>query len=463
MDDNKNRYLELINGFQDTDERRMTRRKKRQKARILAYVSLAVVLLLAGTGIFFVIKHTGLMLKAGRTDVAEENRNVQNHIEDILGGEEEVVVAPPVVTDPEPTEEELFDEWLDSKIAVIPLEEKVMNLFIVRPESITGVDIVIQAGEGTQKAFEQYTVGGVLYSDKNILSADQFSGMLANTRSYSKYPLFLAVKEEPGNTVLGNKLKLDATLSQAKIGESMDPYTAYTEHKKIAEYLKASGIDFNFGIVSDIIDNKDDTSLFMSSRSFGADPVIVSRMVQESAHAYSESGISTAVGYFPGQGSLKDDPTKGVLSVMLTADDVYTKQYEVLKAAVDNGAVAVVVSHEYADNIVKDNVPCSLSKDIYTGLLRDSYGFSNVILITDCLDDPVITEYYTSAESCVKAIKAGADMVLCPENFEEGYEAVVEAVKSNVISEDRINDSLKRVFRVKYRSEYEEKADENGK
>ena len=83
-------------------------------------------------------------------------------------------------------------------------------------------------------------------------------------------------------------------------------------------------------------------------------------------------------------------------------------------------------------------------------LLRNQLGY-NGIVITDALDMSAITDSYSSAEAAVKAIEAGADMLLMPENFEEAYQGLLEAVQNGTISEDRINESLKRIYRVKYR------------
>ena len=81
-------------------------------------------------------------------------------------------------------------------------------------------------------------------------------------------------------------------------------------------------------------------------------------------------------------------------------------------------------------------------------VLRKDLGFKGVVM-TDYLNDDNIVKNYSASDAAVKAIQAGADMLLEPENFEEAYDGVLKAVKSGKISEDRINDSLYRIFRVK--------------
>ena len=76
-------------------------------------------------------------------------------------------------------------------------------------------------------------------------------------------------------------------------------------------------------------------------------------------------------------------------------------------------------------------------------------GFDGVI-ITDALDMKAISEYYGSEQAAVQALKAGCDMILMPENFEEAYNGVLQAVRDGVISEERIDDALRRIYRIKY-------------
>ena len=104
------------------------------------------------------------------------------------------------------SEEALLEEAVDNYVAGMSLEDKVAGLFIVTPEQLTGVGTAVQAGEGTKEALAKYPVGGLVYFSQNIQSAEQIKEMLANTRSYSKYPLFLAVDEEGGQVSLGEIL-----------------------------------------------------------------------------------------------------------------------------------------------------------------------------------------------------------------------------------------------------------------
>lgn len=115
-----------------------------------------------------------------------------------------------------------------------------------------------------------------------------------------------------------------------------------------------------------------------------------------------------------------------------------------------------MVSNVIAPELTGDETtPCSLSKEVITDILRTEYQY-NGLVISDALNQAAIKDYYSSDEAAIKVLKAGADMVYLPEDFESAYNAVVEAVKEGTISEQRINDSLARVFKIKYKSTIEE-------
>ena len=109
----------------------------------------------------------------------------------------------------------------------------------------------------------------------------------------------------------------------------------------------------------------------------------------------------------------------------------------------------IMVGHISLPQIVGDNTPASMSPAIIGDLLRAQLGFNGVVL-TDAMDMEAITQYYGADEAAVMALKAGADMILMPEDFELALEGVIIAVQDGTISEERIDDSLTRVYRIKF-------------
>ena len=119
-------------------------------------------------------------------------------------------------------------------------------------------------------------------------------------------------------------------------------------------------------------------------------------------------------------------------------------------AGIEAGADMVMAGHISAPGLTGgDMLPASVNEEIITGILREELGYQGIV-ITDAMNMSAITRYYTADEAAVMALKAGVDMILMPEDFVRAYEGVLEAVRSGTIDEARIEDSLKRIYRVKY-------------
>ncbi len=443
-------------------EKKILRHKRKVRNQIIAYVVFIVLIAGAAVGGIYGVNKLGTKLyemKVARQEeaaaavaAAEEAESLE--VEVPLVEEEEPSVEEPTPEVPEYTEEELLEEVVQSCIDDMSLEDKVAGLFIVTPESITGVDKAIKAGDGTKEALEKYPVGGVIYFAQNIQSESQIKEMVANTVSYSKYPLFIAVDEEGGRVArLQTALKLEATDPAQTIGEGGDANAAYEAYSEIGDRLVEYGFNLDLAPVADVLTN--DANKAIGDRSFGSDPAVVSGMVTSSVQALKEKGIYTCVKHFPGQGSVGEDTHEGMATTDRSADDMKNTDIAPFLAGIEAGADMVMVGHFICPSLTEDSTtPCSLSKAVMTDLLRGEYGYNGVI-ITDALSMTAISEYYSADEAAIKALKAGSDMILMPEDFETAYNGVLEAVKDGTIDEKRIDDSLARVYRIKYRSTVE--------
>lgn len=123
--------------------------------------------------------------------------------------------------------------------------------------------------------------------------------------------------------------------------------------------------------------------------------------------------------------------------------------WPVIQAGIDAGADMVMVGHMAAPALTGDNSPGIFSKVLVTDILREQMGFQGVV-ITDALDMSAISEYYAADEASIMAVLAGCDMLLMPEDYDKAYQGVLEAVRNGNIDEERINDSLRRIYRIKY-------------
>ena len=118
-------------------------------------------------------------------------------------------------------------------------------------------------------------------------------------------------------------------------------------------------------------------------------------------------------------------------------------------AGIEAGVDMIMIGHVSLPQITGDNTPATISEEIISNLLRKELGFDGVV-ITDAMNMGAITKYYKAKDVATLALIAGADMILMPENFELAYKGVLEAVQNGTLSEERIDDSLTRVYRIKY-------------
>jgi beta-N-acetylhexosaminidase len=426
----------------DAENRRQLRRKRRKRNQITAYV--VVVLFIAVIACAIV---SGVKIITGMSTSDEEEQ--QSKVEEIFATEETLSV--PEVTDTtqvaELTDEQKLDQIINALIEVMPLEDKVAGLFIVTPESITGVNTALKAGDGTQKALSDYAVGGIIYQSKNIQSADQIKEMIDNTSLYSNYPLFIAVQEEGGDASsvasAGVGTKVD---SAAAIAETQDTDNAYKAGCTIGEYLSGLGFNLDFAPTADL--NNVDKSV-IGKRSYGSDASEVSGYVTAMMQGLEDNNVTACLGHFPGIGSTTEDTSSGLASTDRSAEDFRANEFAVFEAGIEAGADMIMVSNISAPSLTGDNTPCSMSSAVVTDILRDELGFKGVI-ISEAMNKKAISEYYGADEAAVMALRAGCDMILMPEDFEKAYDGVLSAVNDGTISEERVNDSLRRIYRIKY-------------
>lgn len=432
---------------QEEQERREARRRRRIRNQVLAYLTVILLIILTATGIVFGIRH--LADTAAENDKKQQEQ--QSAMNELLQSEQDLKV-PTQESGEEPVVEltyaQKLDQVVNAAIEVMPLEDKVAGLFLVTPEAITGVDLATQAGDTTREALSKYAVGGLIYSTPNMLGGkDGFKNMLDATVLYSKYPVFLAVEEEGGSTVQVAGAQLGEKTDDAKtIAGTGDASNAYRAGLTIGSYLSDLGINLNLAPAADLacVDGS-----VMEGRSFGSDPGAVPDYVVQMARGLEEKGVTACVKHFPGLGSLTTDTSKGVAVTERTQEEFRANEFEVFKSVIDQGVSMIMISNLSAPGLTGDNIPCTLSEHVVTDILRKEMNYSGLI-ITDALNEKAIADYYTADVAAIMALKAGCDMIMMPENFELAYNGVLDAVEQGTISEARIDDALKRIYRIKF-------------
>ena len=336
-------------------------------------------------------------------------------------------------------------------IASLSLEQRVCQLFVVRPEDIVDVGTVVAAGEATREALRRRPVGGICYFGRNLEDPDQVRRMLANVESFSEeavgLPILRAVDEEGGTVarVASNPAFGVANVGDMRsVGAGGDADAAGAAAETVAAYLADLGFNLDFAPVADVAP----AGSVMGRRSFGDDPDLVASMVAAQVRGFAGRGVGCCAKHFPGIGYASGDSEVEPISLDGTVDDLAARELVPFAAAVAAGGPMVMVGHLSCAGVTGTDEPASLSSAVVGDLLRGRLGFSGVA-ITDSLGMGAVTARRTPAEAAVAALEAGQDLILMPADFESALQGVLDAVSSGRIDEGRIEDSLRRVVALK--------------
>lgn len=351
---------------------------------------------------------------------------------------------------PEPPAEENGVPYLQQAqtyLETMTTEEKVWQLFITTPESLTGYPLVTQAGDATKAAIEAKPVGGLCYFAANLEDRAQTQQLLGNVQSYAKTKLFLCVDEEGGLVSrAGSNEALGVTHFEAAFvyGQKADMAEVYNVGKTMAQELQDLGFNLDFAPVADVITNPNNTEI--GSRSYSKDPAVTAAMVSAMVEGLQRSGMISCLKHFPGHGSTENDSHNGQSVSTRTLEELRETEWIPFQSGIDKGAAFVMISHLTNENL--SPLPSDLSPEVMS-YLRGELGFTGVI-ITDSHQMGAITDYYTSGEAAVLALQAGVDMILMPQDLEAAYQAVLDALKDGTLTEARIDESVTRILTVKY-------------
>lgn len=348
-----------------------------------------------------------------------------------------------------PTKTEEVQNIVDS----MSLEEKVAQLFLVQPEAIVDIGTATAAGDATKQAINKTPVGGFVYFSDNLQSEQQVQDMLRNVQKYSEdrigLPAFLSVDEEGGTVArVASTGRFDVTDvgDMAKIGASGDVDQAKQAGDTIGTYLSDLGFNLDFAPDADVLTNPDNT--VVKKRSFGSDPRVVSDMSLAVAQGLAQHQVYSVYKHFPGHGATAGDTHQGYAYTDKTLDELKQSELIPFENAIQNNAAFIMAAHISAPRVTGDDTPASLSETMITDILRGQMGYDGIV-VTDAMNMGAVTEQYTSAQAAVKALQAGADLVLMPEDFQEAYQGVLDAVKDGTLTEQRINESVTRIVKVK--------------
>jgi len=334
------------------------------------------------------------------------------------------------------------DRWLQK----MTLEEKVGQLFML---GFQGRTISYELS----RAIEGGRVGGVIIFERNVTDAAQLAELNAQLQAKARARgpgLFIAVDQEGGPIA---RLRRGFTVfpSSMAIGATTSPELAYQAARQVALELAAVGINMNLAPVLDV--NNNPANPVIGIRSFGEDPHLVGELGVAQLRGYRDGGIIAVGKHFPGHGDTAVDSHLGLPVVAYPRSRLEQVELIPFKMAIGDSIDAIMTAHIVFPAIDQTpGLPATLSPGVLQKFLRQELGFDGLI-ITDALDVmKAITDHFGKDKAIVKAVQAGADILLLAESFGEQealYNILLDAVRRGEISEARINESVRRILKVK--------------
>lgn len=333
------------------------------------------------------------------------------------------------------------DMWVKEQMLNMTLDQKIGQLFMVRVNS--------KGNPNENKIFldyiKKYHVGGVCFFQGNPVEQAR---MVNTFQNHAKIPLFVGIDAEWG---LAMRFPKDAIAypKQLLLGAIQDNKLIYEMGKEIANQCRAIGVNINFAPTIDINNNPKNPVIF--DRSFGESP----RLVTEKGYMYmkglEDNGVLACIKHFPGHGDTDVDSHKDLPVINKSFEEL--EQYELypFRRLLSQKAGAVMVGHLHLPKLDnRFNHPASLSDKLIKNLLRKEMGYDGLIF-TDAMDMQAITRYFPNGTAEAEAFLAGNDVILLPSNLENAITSIKKYIIDGLISMDRLDESVERILRTKYK------------
>ena len=307
--------------------------------------------------------------------------------------------------------------------------------------------VIVAGFQGTKAPLSlvrDYHVGGVIVMGYNVESTSQVRSVNLALQEEARrqgrgWPLVTSVDQE-GGRIARVREPLTEFPTYMSVGAARDPKLARSLAEASGTELRALGFTTVFAPDADVTSGPDDPTI--GSRSAGSDPRLVSEIVKGSLRGYADAGIVAVPKHFPGHGSVPADSHLSLPVQQKALAGLAARDLVPFEAAVDAGAPAVMVAHIDVRHL-DPGTPSSVSRPVVDGLLRERLGFEGAV-VTDALEMAGVAEKYGSAEAGVRALLAGADILLLPAVASDLHTAIVRALKSGRLPQARLDEAAAR-------------------
>ncbi len=344
-------------------------------------------------------------------------------------------------------------KWVDSVYTSMSLEEKIGQLFMVQAFSNKG----LKHENMISQLVSNYGIGGIIFSKGDPLKQARFNNEL---QAVSKVPLLVGMDAE-----WGLSMRLDSTYAfpwNMTLGAIKDEKLVEKTGYQIGEHCKRLGVHFNFAPVVDI--NTNPKNPIIGNRSFGEDRDNVTRKALAFMKGMQSAGVLANAKHFPGHGDTESDSHKTLPTVSFDEKRIDSVELYPYRKLIKEGLSSVMVAHLNVPSLEsRAGFPSSLSKHIVTDILKERLGF-NGLIFTDALTMKGAADYVAKGvdgntthtmpkggEIDLMAFLAGNDVMLMSENPEKAIARFVSAYNNNIITEERLSHSVKKILQAKFK------------
>ncbi|MGJ5640759.1 glycoside hydrolase family 3 N-terminal domain-containing protein [Formosa sp. S-31] len=334
----------------------------------------------------------------------------------------------------------LQQKWVDSVYNSMDLQEKIGQLFMVRAMTTANTrDVKL-----TEDLITKHHIGGIIYSKGG---PEKLAKLNNRYQGLSKVPMLIGMDAE-----WGLAMRLDSTYAfpwNMTLGAIQDKRLIERTGKHIAEHCKRLGIHFNFGPDVDI--NTNPNNPIIGNRSFGENRDKVTQDAIAFMKGFQGAGLLATAKHFPGHGDTETDSHKTLPTVAFNAQRIDSVELYPYKSLINEGVASVMVAHLNVPSLeTQSNFPSSLSKTIVTGILKERLGFKGLIF-TDALEMKGVANFSSPGDIDLAAFLAGNDILLISEDVPKAIEKLTEACNDNLITEQRLAHSVKKILMAKYK------------
>jgi beta-glucosidase-like glycosyl hydrolase len=331
------------------------------------------------------------------------------------------------------------EKYADSVYQKLSLDEKIGQLYIVALYTNKGEDHISQI----RNLVEKEKIGGLILMQDDV---EKHIALVNEFQQKSTIPMMIGIDGEWGlyqRFPAAHKFPWAMTL-----GAIQDNHLIYEMTSKIAEDCKRMGIYWDFAPVVDV--NTNPNNPIIGNRSFGSDVDNVIAKGLAYAKGLQDHGVLASMKHFPGHGDTDKDSHLDLPVVSYNIERLNNIELTPFKALMDKKIGGVMVAHLYVPSLEKQQgIPASLSYEIITNLLKNTYHY-NGLIITDALNMNAVASKFPAGELDLKAFKAGNDIMLFSQDVPNGKALIKAALEKGDISEDRLAESVKKILKTKF-------------